>query len=94
VSETLPKAVQVCDSVIFQKLQDEVVLLNMEEQNYFGLDDVGAKMWEQLAARKTIDEAVRELLRVYEIDETTLRQDLETFVLKLIDAGLVRPLVA
>ncbi len=43
-----PTRVQPDDDVIYQALKDEIVLLNMKNQQYFGLDDVGSDMWKLL----------------------------------------------
>ena len=49
MSQVHPVGFEIGESVIFQKLNDEIVVLNLENQNYFGLDNVGAEMWEDLA---------------------------------------------
>lgn len=94
MSEVHPVSFEIGESVIFQKLNDEIVVLNLENQNYFGLDDVGAQMWESLLEHKSVPSIVQELSCRYAVDEVTLAKDLEALVVKLLDAGLIKPLSA
>jgi Coenzyme PQQ synthesis protein D (PqqD) len=91
MNESLPSAVAVPDSVLYQELEEEAVLLNMSNQQYFGLNDVGAQMWRSLAEAGNIADAEALLLKVYEIEPPTLRSDLETLVRDLLKAGLLTP---
>ena len=90
MNDTSPARVQIGDSVIYQKLQDEVVLLNMESQHYFGLDGVGAAMWEALLRHGDVESAAASLHPLYQVDQATLRSDLQALVGSLVTAGLLK----
>lgn len=94
MSQAIPASVEIGDSVIFQNVQDELVVLNMDTQEYFSLDPVGAKMWQLLMDRHNIDEVADELFRTYEAERPTLRKDLEALVGELMKAGLLKPATA
>jgi hypothetical protein len=91
MNEPLPSAVAIPDSVLYQELEDEAVLLNMANQQYYGLNDVGAQMWKSLAEAGSIADAENLLLGMYEIEQPKLRSDLETLVRDLLKAGLLTP---
>ena len=80
------------DSVIYQGLHEEVVLLNLTTQNYYGLDDVGACMWKLLLECADLDAVVDRLTSVYDTDGATLRHDLHELVAKLLTLGMLIPL--
>lgn len=82
--------VTVPDSVLSTELQDEGVLLNLETGEYFGLDEVGLDMWKSLAAAGTVADAQAALLAQYDVAEDVLARDLEAFVARLVERGLVR----
>jgi len=69
--------------ILFQKLGSEAVLLNLENEEYYGLDKVGCRMWEVLTEVKTIESAIPILLKEYDIDEVTLRRDLDQLISNL-----------
>jgi Coenzyme PQQ synthesis protein D (PqqD) len=89
----LPENVEIGDSVIFQKVNDELVVLDLASQNYFGLDDVGARMWNLLADDGNLESAVSRLRSIYAADEVTLRGDLYALVRRLIDSNLLKAAV-
>ena len=82
---------RVCASphVLVRAMQDESVLLNLDRESYFGLDEVGTRMWNALVESPSVEHAFRVLEDEYEIDGAVLRVDLHRFVEQLADAGLV-----
>lgn len=75
--------------VMYRRVGDEAVLLNIKKETYFGLDPVGARMWAVLNESASIQAALEALLTEYDVGEPQLRKDLEAFVEKLIEQGLV-----
>jgi hypothetical protein len=87
--QTLP-SVEMSDSVIFQTLHDEIVLLNLTEHEYYGLDSVGADVWQLLLKHGNIADAVKSLQTIYDVDEETARRDVKTLVDELVASGLLK----
>ena len=81
--------VTVPDGVLVRDLAGESVLLNLNSESYFGLDEVGTRMWTVLMASPCIEAAFDTLLIEYEVDPVQLRNDLHNFIEKLIDLGLL-----
>lgn len=83
------KRVTVPDTVVVRRLDDEMVILDLEAESYFGLDDVGATMWDHLIAAESIAAAYETLLEEFEVEPETLRADLESLVAQLAEARLL-----
>lgn len=83
------KKVAPADNVLVREMQGESVLLHLDSESYFGLDEVGTGMWRALVSASTVDEAFDALLRDYDVEPQCLREDLERFVERLAQAGLV-----
>ena len=81
--------ISIPESVLIQNLEDESVLLNLDSEQYFGLDDVGTSMWEVLKETESVETAYEKLLTMYEVEPEQLRQDLDNLVKKLQEHGLV-----
>lgn len=77
------------ESVLLRAVDGETVLLNMVDEHYFGVDGVGTRLFELLAEPMRVDEVLAQLLDEYDVDEATLRSDLEQFVGELAAAGLI-----
>jgi hypothetical protein len=77
------------DQVIFQELEDEAILLDLNGEAYYGLDQVGMRLWQLLSEDGDLDHAVAQLLQEYEVEETELRTDMLELLNDMADAGLV-----
>jgi hypothetical protein len=75
--------------VMSRQVGDETVILDLTSGMYFGLDPVGARIWQLLSEGHQVDAVVTSLLNEYEVSEEQLRQDVETLVSELISRGLV-----
>ena len=82
--------VEISDDVIYQEVRDEVVLLHLESQQYFGLDSVGADIWKLLKAHGDSEAVVQGMKASYKVEESRLRDDVSAFFDELIRSGLVR----
>jgi hypothetical protein len=83
------KTVAAREDVLVREMQGESVLLNLASESYFGLDDIGTRMWHALLAAPSVDEACAALVAEYDVAPERLRRDVEEFVDRLAAAGLV-----
>ncbi|MEM8637382.1 MAG: PqqD family protein [Cyanobacteria bacterium P01_G01_bin.54] len=81
--------VRLAADVLIQDLGGEAVLLDLESEQYFGLDDVGTRMLQVLDASESLQVAYGQLLAEYEVEPAMLRQDLQAFVQELQAHGLI-----
>jgi hypothetical protein len=87
---TTQETIEIGESVLYQELEDQVVLLNMNSQLYFSLDPIGAVMWRLLLECGNVQVAAGRLCGLYQVDEETAHNDFNTFVRELAGAGLVK----
>lgn len=85
----LDQKVTFAETVFAQEVDGEMVLLDMESENYFGLDEVGTAIWKTMQEYGTLQEVLNALLEQYEVESEVLENDLEDFVGKLVESGLV-----
>ena len=69
--------------------EGEMVLLDIEQGQFYGLDEIGSRIWEGIVAQKTIGEIVAVLMKEYDVEPECLQQD----VLVLIDSLAQKHLV-
>ncbi len=86
---TLNSVVKIADGVIFQELEGEAVLLNMQSEIYFGLNAMGTRIWELLKTHGRVRLVSAALLDEYDVDEERLGNHLCEFIDKLHSKGLV-----
>ncbi len=80
---SLAARVRVPESVLFCDLDGEAVLLESTSGRYFGLDEVGTRIWSLLAADGRVGTAFEALLAEYEVEADHLRRELLAFVATL-----------
>lgn len=85
----LSSRVSVPESVLFRELGDESVLLNLDSERYFGLDDVGTRMYAVLQAAPSLQAACEALSAEYDAPLETIQRDLTELVDKLVARGLL-----
>lgn len=75
--------------VLVRQLERESVLLNLDTERYFGLDEVATRMWHHLTDSDSIEAAYERLLMEYEVDGVVLRQNLTDLLNQLVSNGLL-----
>jgi hypothetical protein len=80
----------VTDRVVAAELDDESVLLDVSSGLYYGLDEVGSRIWTLLNEALDLETIVSRLADEYEAAPDELRRDVVAFVDALAGRGLVR----
>ncbi len=81
--------VSVPSHVLVRFLDKEAVLLNLDTERYFGLDETGTRMWQLTTGAETIEAAFKQLLDEYDVQAEMLQQNLSDLMEKLADNGLL-----
>ena len=77
------------DSVLIRELEGEAVLLNLDNETYYGLDEVGTRMWAVVTTAPSIAAAHAALLQEYDVAPDQLASDLRVWIGQLVDNGLL-----
>jgi len=77
------------EHVLARTVGEEVVLLNLDNEQYYSLDATGTRFWELLAAGTSLDDAVSTLAQVFEVGDDVIRRDLQSLVDDLVRQGLL-----
>ena len=89
-ADELNRNLKVCPEVMFQELGGEMVLLDLASESYFGLDEVGARIWALLNEHGELQTVFEAMLAEYDVEPRELEKDLLELVGRLLEAGLVR----
>ena len=85
----LSSTFSVSQEVLSQEVSGETVLLDMQSESYFGLDEVGTRIWQLLQEKHSLQEVFDVMLEEYDVEEKQLEKDLNELLNKLIDEELV-----
>jgi hypothetical protein len=81
--------VSISSDQLVSKLGDEIVLLNTKSGVYYGLDAVGARVWELAQSPQTIKSLQDALVAEFDVDADQCRRDLSELLENLRTEGLV-----
>jgi coenzyme PQQ synthesis protein D (PqqD) len=80
--------------VLVRFLDRESVLLNLETEQYFGLDETGTRMWQLVTGSPNIEAAYQDLLAEFDVEPELLRSNLTELLGRLVESGLLKVLPA
>jgi hypothetical protein len=83
------QTVRVPEHVLVRTVDRELVLLNLDNEEYYGLDETGAAVWAALDSAPTIGAAVDQLLEQFDVEREVLAGDVERLLAELDARGLV-----
>jgi len=72
------------------KVDDEVVMMSMQQGEYYGLDSIGSRIWELFAKPNSVENIIETLMQEYDVDRKTCEKDVQEFIQKLVDKGLLK----
>ena len=86
----LTQSVTLSPDALHQEVMGETVILDLASETYFGLDEVGTRIWQLLEKHGRLQPVLDTLLEEYDVDAKQLTEDMEDLLTKLHAAGLVK----
>jgi hypothetical protein len=78
------------ENVITEEVDGEMLVMDLEGNEYFGLNEVSRVIWELVGAEYSVDDIVEAILEDFEVDAATARADIEAFLQDALGRGLLR----
>ena len=75
--------------VAYQKLLDEIVLLNLDSGIYYSTNEIGAKIWQLCDGNTDLKGITDKICEEYEVAEVEAEKDVLFYVEDLINEGLM-----
>ena len=84
--------IQQAPGVLFNQVDDDLVMMDIKSGNYFGINPVGAEIWNKMEEPITVQGIINQLLAEYDIDEETCRKETLTFIQQTLERGFLKVL--
>lgn len=81
---------KIAENVLFQEIDGEAVLLSLDEGCYYGLDEVGTRVWRMLDEDTEPAQMVAKIVEEYDVEPEQARRDLDALIDDLEKSGLIR----
>lgn len=75
--------------VVSQELADEAVLLHLEQERYYSLNEVGARIWALIGDGRSLASVVEHIAAEFDAEEATIAADALALAEELLAAGLI-----
>ncbi|MBE0625927.1 MAG: PqqD family protein [Burkholderiales bacterium] len=85
----LSDKVSVPEQVLARQVGDETVMLDLANGTYFGLDPVGARIWQLLGEGRTLEEVCEAMAGEYEVSRVDIERDVMSLAQELAHRGLI-----
>lgn len=81
--------VRVPEQVLMRQVGEEMVMLNLERENYYGLNPVGARLMQIAESGATLEQISGRLLEEFDAGREQLEGDIRRIAAELMAAGLL-----
>ena len=71
------------------QLGDEIVILGLKDSVYYGLTNVGTRIWQLLQTPRAIDDLIDTIVGEYAVTRDAARTDITTLLTDLHGRGLI-----
>lgn len=75
--------------VMARQVGDETVILDLASGTYFGLDPVGARIWQLMGEKKALSEICDTMLDEYDVTRDAIERDVVELAQRLSAQGLI-----
>jgi hypothetical protein len=85
----LHEKVAILPDAIARRMGDETVILHLGSGTYFGLEEVGSRIWDLIAEEKSLAEICDILLGEYQVSRHLLERDIAVLIEDLLARDLI-----
>jgi len=83
--------VEISKDLVYQELDGEMVILEMQSGQYFGIDVIGSRIWQMLESKVPPVLMIEKLQEEFEVEPELCRHQVVTFLDELEKNNLIRP---
>jgi len=76
--------------LIGASIDDELVMMSVEQGQYYGLGGVGPRVWDLLEEPHTLDQLVDRVLEEFEVERAVCEKDMVGFLEQMEEFGLIK----
>ncbi|MEY8197633.1 MAG: lasso peptide biosynthesis PqqD family chaperone [Colwellia sp.] len=86
---TLTHKLSRTSSAVASELDNEVVMMSIEQGEYYGLGQVGSQLWRLMEQPTSVQHIIEQLMAQYDVSFEQCQQDVTPFLTQLHHKGLI-----
>ena len=83
------KKITISKEALSQEVNGETVILDLNSESYFGLDEVGTRIWQLLQEHGDVQKAFDVMLDEFDVEEDQLENDMSALLDEMLEKGLL-----
>jgi hypothetical protein len=87
---SLHQSLKVNPDVLFQRLENDAVLLHMKTDRFYNLNRTGTRFWELLSEGHELVHIQEQMLREFDVEPAALEKEIKDMIASLEKEDLVR----
>lgn len=76
--------------ILANKMDDELILLSLNQNKYYGFNEVATRIWDLLEKPASKEELAAILLQEYDIERDNCLQEIDHFINDMLGKNLIR----
>ena len=84
------KLISRSETMIFTELDDETIMMDPEQGQYFGLDDIATRVWGLLQSPRYYNDLCDIIKKEYRVTIEQCKQDLAELILSMHNLGIIK----
>ena len=90
MAEISPKdIIQRRQSLVIQEIDGDVVILNLDSGEYYGLAEVGVEIWKRIEQPQNVQSLIDSLIADFEGDAEVIQADVLEFLNNMQEEGII-----
>jgi len=73
----------------FSKIDNEVVMLSLNNGEYYALNEIASNVWDLLESKISLIDIISRITEEYNIDYQTCRREIEEYIYELYNKNLI-----
>ena len=83
------KKITISEEALSQEVNGETVILDLKSESYFGLDEVGTRIWQLLQEHGDVRKTFDVMLDEFDVEEDQLENDMSALLDEMLEKGLL-----
>ena len=81
--------ITISEEALSQEVNGETVILDLKSESYFGLDEVGTRIWQLLQEHGDVRKTFDVMLDEFDVEEDQLENDMSALLDEMLEKGLL-----
>jgi hypothetical protein len=77
------------NDIVFNKLDDEIVMMSIKNGQYYGLDNIATRIYELIEIPTTFENLIKKLIEEFDVEIDICNKDVVSFLLLLAEKEII-----